>query len=702
MVGHPCFARICLLIVLVCWVGSSTNAMAQTAAVPAQEAAVADSSTIWLTNIGEAVQAAVPLWSLPVALGIGILLTALLFIGLRRRKIAQQVTCDALFENSPIPALSCDHRLRIQRSNAAAGALLGRATRLLRGHYLPNVIALNDDGAWPENEQETVTVYGQIADVPESRLELLCTPQSWGRKRGLLVQMRNLTERDQHVQKFKSFQRALLTHAPLDVAVLTPEGRYIYSNAQDEQRAMFGASVVGKTDVEWCSLAGWSPEVAVRRRAYRLKAATERVPVAFEEQFEDEGEEVQIVLRQYYPIVDEDGEVSVVVSYGSDVTAQKTMQQVVTDAKAEAAKMERIKDVFLQNISHEFRTPLTGIMGFAEILKLEVQEDLREFAELVEQSGRRLMNTLNAMLELAGLEAETMQFVPHVIAVHDEVDKAIKQLQHEASKKELFLKRAASADTGHAYVDQASLQRVLYNVIENAIKFTHEGGIIVEVNRHATAIEVQVIDTGIGVQEAFIPGMFDAFNQESYGDSRAFEGMGLGLAISKRLVERMGGTIHVVSRKEEGTAFSIILPNAFPGNLEQAKEKPLLLLVDQSPDALKLMRYHLGTAIDIVPVQTAAAASQQVQERPFDAVMLAVEFNGPGSTKPLIDGLRRGMGQRTIPIIATDASLLPIGVEHYRSLGFDAMIPKPFQRHDLLNGLAEAFRRVEHGSTVAA
>lgn len=679
--------------VVLLFIAGTQDLQAQTTDSLAVEGAAPNSGSWFEASLDQVKKASVPIWTLPLTVFGSI---ALMFFVLRhssRKRERKSNDFFALFDKNPIPSLVCDHRLRIQRTNGAAGHAFKRSPRHLRGHYLPNLLTLVDGAEWPEGGEETVQLHAYFTEGDDASIEVLFTPCIGRKQKGVLIQLRNLSERDQHVQKFKSFQKALLTHAPLEVAVLTPEGRYIYSNAQEQHKLLFGASIVGKTDVEWCSETGLHPEIAVRRRTYRRKAVVEKRPVAFEEQLDEGTEKTQTIRRQYYPILEDDESVSVVVSYGHDITTQKTMQHVVAEAQAEAEKMERIKDVFLQNISHEFRTPLTGIMGFAEILKEEVSDDLREFAELVEQSGRRLMNTLNAMLELAGLEAETMQFVPQVMDIQEEVEKTINQLHQEAAKKGLFLRIASTSADAFVYVDQASLQRILYNVIENAIKFTQTGGIVVDIILDPAFVEIKVMDTGVGMGEAFLPTMFDSFNQESYGDARAFEGMGLGLAISKQLVEQMGGTIQVMSRKEEGSAFNIILPSAFPANSEEGYERPQLMLIDKSPEAYKLMRYHVASAIDVDAVRTVNDAVLRLQEQSYDAILLALELEGPGTSKPIIDSLRESLGTSKIPIIATDASLLPVSAEHYHTLGFDHVIPKPFKRKDLLKVLAEVLTR---------
>ena len=230
-------------------------------------------------------------------------------------------------------------------------------------------------------------------------------------------------------------------------------------------------------------------------------------------------------------------------------------------ARDEAEEMNRLKSAFLANMSHEIRTPLTSIIGFAEILREEANDTTERFAELIYASSQRLMETLKSVLDLSKLEAGAMTLNPAPVAVHTEVQNTVELFQPRADEHEVAL-TAHGVDTKCAAVlDKNALDRVLSNIISNAIKFTPEGGSVdVSLRSSNDSIELEVADTGVGIDETFLPELFEAFTQESTGNTRAFEGSGLGLAITKRLVDLMGGDIDVQSTKDEGTTFTVRLP----------------------------------------------------------------------------------------------------------------------------------------------
>ena len=224
--------------------------------------------------------------------------------------------------------------------------------------------------------------------------------------------------------------------------------------------------------------------------------------------------------------------------------------------------MTRLKDAFLANMSHEIRTPLTGIIGFADLLGEEVPEANREAVEIIRRSGRRLMETLNSVLDLSRLESRTMELRVKPVRLVERVRAAFDMFRVQAEGKGLRLEVRASEEGLAVEADRLALDRVLNNLLSNAIKFTAEGGVTVTASAMGEQVEIAVSDTGVGIDEASLPHLFKAFYQESSGLNRGYEGSGLGLAITKQLVDLMRGEIEVESEKGRGTTFRLRLPRA--------------------------------------------------------------------------------------------------------------------------------------------
>lgn len=243
-----------------------------------------------------------------------------------------------------------------------------------------------------------------------------------------------------------------------------------------------------------------------------------------------------------------------------DIDEQKKTEQKLLEAKEHAEEMSKLKTAFLTNITHEIRTPLTVILGFTSILRQGVRSEYQRFINLIERSGRRLLLMLDSMLDLAQLEAGTLEVEKNPHNVVEVVEGAADAVRPLAEEKGLELRLLLPGQRCIARFDHAILTRIINNLLDNAIKFTDEGFISIEVRGRAGNVEIIVRDTGIGIEKDFVPQVFDPFVQESTGLDRTHQGSGLGLSVSKRLLERMDATITLSSRKGEGSVFTIILP----------------------------------------------------------------------------------------------------------------------------------------------
>ncbi len=216
------------------------------------------------------------------------------------------------------------------------------------------------------------------------------------------------------------------------------------------------------------------------------------------------------------------------------------------------------KETLLSTTSHELRTPLSSILGFAAVLKEETDKPHHhEFLELIEESGQRLLETINAILDLAQLRAGAMMLHRVPVDVGEKVQEVHRLMSALAQKKGLTFTVKLPETPVYAMLDPKALERVLINLVSNAIKFTEAGSVEIVVDASPTQVAIAVRDTGVGIAEEFMPHLFEEFRQESSGLDRAYEGSGLGLAIVAQLVRLMEGTVTVQSKKGEGSTFTV-------------------------------------------------------------------------------------------------------------------------------------------------
>jgi PAS domain S-box-containing protein len=259
------------------------------------------------------------------------------------------------------------------------------------------------------------------------------------------------------------------------------------------------------------------------------------------------------------------GKIIGAVAINTDITEDKTSQQELIKAKEKAEEMNNLKSTFLKNMSHELRTPLIGIMGYTEILKEELKEDkFQEMVENINISGNRLLETLNLILDLSQMEAEDVSPELEVINIQKVLKPGLILFKNLAIKQNLYFNVVATKDEIYSKLDERMFLSVINNLISNALKYTKDGSIQIEISKEITdknkwAI-IRVIDTGIGIPRESVEIIFDEFRQVSEGNSRKFEGTGLGLTIAKKFVEKLNGEISVESEVGQGSTFTVKFP----------------------------------------------------------------------------------------------------------------------------------------------
>lgn len=255
----------------------------------------------------------------------------------------------------------------------------------------------------------------------------------------------------------------------------------------------------------------------------------------------------------------EDGHVVCVVAV-RDISEQKEYERQLIESRRRVEETLKIRNTILTNVSHEFRTPLAIMLGYAEMLKENKFDDAPEMGELIYDSGRKLNDTLNLILELAQIESGRFARSSESVDVAALVEDVVRSQRGRAAVKLLGLSFEASGTNHTAVVDRTSVLKILNYLVDNALKFTDEGTVEVQVESDAEWTRVHVKDTGIGIDAEFLPYVFDPFKQESSGLTRSHGGLGVGLTIARQMAQSMGGSLTVESTKGVGTVTTLALP----------------------------------------------------------------------------------------------------------------------------------------------
>lgn len=283
-----------------------------------------------------------------------------------------------------------------------------------------------------------------------------------------------------------------------------------------------------------------------------------------------------------------------------DITTQKREEVLVTknvelvEQNRLAQEANRLKSEFLANMSHELRSPLNGIIGFAELMHLgkvgPVSAEHKEYLGDILSSSRHLLQLINDILDLAKVESGKMEFHPETIDIGQVITEVCDILRTLIAKNKVDLKIHIDQDIVQIIIDPAKLKQVLYNYVSNALKFTPENGIInIRVSSEgADFFRLEVEDNGIGIKEEEIPKLFAEFQQLDSSFNKKYQGTGLGLALTRRIAEALGGQVGVTSIVNKGSIFYIILPKKPLIHHTNYNSKPVDMIHDQSiaPDPL--------------------------------------------------------------------------------------------------------------------
>ncbi len=255
------------------------------------------------------------------------------------------------------------------------------------------------------------------------------------------------------------------------------------------------------------------------------------------------------------------GNADAILGVMNDVTDRIEDQRILEEALAKAQAGERVKTLFLENVSHEIRTPLNSILGFSDLIEERVREYIkpedRILFETLRKSGERLLHTVHEILEISQIESENIKpdFQRHDLVKI--LTKITSEYKNRAEAKHLKLHFKPGVNKAPVWCDEYSLTMAISNLVDNAIKYTHDGTVEIELVKDNSSYRVEIRDTGVGMSEEFMERMFDIFTQESEGYTKRYQGLGLGLAIAKRYFDLNQVSIHARSRKEKGTTFTL-------------------------------------------------------------------------------------------------------------------------------------------------
>ncbi len=384
-----------------------------------------------------------------------------------------------------------------------------------------------------------------------------------------------------------------------------------------------------------------------------------------------------------------------------DISERKKLIADLIEAKEKAEESDKLKTAFLTNISHEIRTPMNGIMGFTELLKQPglTGEEQQEFIGIIQKSGNRMLETISNLVDISKIETGQVIIQNSEINIPKQLEYLHSFFKPQADEKGLQLILNCNLPAEYAVVktDIQKLDSIFNNLINNAIKFTDKGKIIIGCGHEKNRLVFYIQDAGIGIPEARREAIFNRFVQAEISYTRDFEGSGLGLPIAKSYIEMLGGTIWLESEEEKGSTFYFTLPFQTEDNLMQKNE------LQSSPEEPKRMNKKMkilvaeddGTSYlyietlleeynyEIIRSKTGSETIELCKNNPdIDIILMDIKM-------PEIDGYEATRKIRQfnpgIIIIAQTAYALEGDRQKAIDAGCNDYIPKPIRKDELLN-----------------
>ena len=416
------------------------------------------------------------------------------------------------------------------------------------------------------------------------------------------------------------------------------------------------------------------------------------------------------------PIVGEQGEPIGVVGVSVDISERKQaedererLHDSERAARAEAENANRLKDEFLATLSHELRNPLNVILGYAEVLlrsdEARSSPFVRRTAEVLRRNALAQSRLVRDLLDLSRLHVGKLSLNWEVVSLSTTIDNAVETVSADAALKQIEIKLDAAEEVIFVNGDPLRLEQVVWNLLNNAVKFTPAGGTVnLHLQRESGRATLIVEDTGPGIEPAFLPHVFEMFRQADASRSRQHGGMGIGLALVQQLIELHGGTVAAESTPGRGAKLTVSIPAieetekplGFPSPAEAGVEdvpgvlgEMEILVVDDSPDTLDMLckLFEMDGAV-VAAASGARAALEIARQRDFDVVLSDISMPGMDGFE-FLRALRDIPRQANVPVIALTGFGRAEDVARAEAEGFFSHVTKPLDAHGLVEMLCK-------------
>jgi len=490
---------------------------------------------------------------------------------------------------------------------------------------------------------------------------------------------------------------------PISVVITDPEGRIQYVNPKFEALTGYSLNeIIGKTPRILKS--GYQSNDFYENLWDTLLAGNNYVGEMLNKKKTGELYWENAVIS---PIVNEQGDITNFVAVKEDITEKKKMLSDLIESKEKAESSNKLKDAFIANISHEIRTPLNGIVGMASLIRDTFRDHIKkedeEMFDGIDYSSKRIIRTVDMILNYSRLQVGEFKIIRKNFSLSSLCESLVADFAPMAKGNSLEIIFQNNIGNTTIFADEYSIRIAVSNLIDNAVKYTNKGIINITLRRgEVDNIFLDITDTGIGIGKEYLEKMFEPYLQEQMGYGRTFEGVGLGLALVKKILDINDAVMTVESEIGKGSVFSINFGREVQKDVDKVKteitdkiyslsevvgNKAVLIVEDDIINQLTIKKF-LENKYSVFVADSADSAMEKLKKESVDLILMDISIKGKKNGLELTKELKTSNKFSRIPIIIVTAHTFEIDKKNAFAAGCDSFLPKPFTKDMLLNMIA--------------